>query len=54
MLHEGTITLQGLIDGYIQSGMLGSLDAYVKDRDLKGKVWNESDVKFLFKDFFEE
>lgn len=54
MLHEGTITLQGLLDGYIQSGMLGSLDAYVKDRCLKGRVWNESDVKFLFKDFFEE
>ena len=52
MLHEGTLTLQGLLDGYIQSGMWGSLEVYAKDGCLKGKVWNESDIKFLFEDFF--
>lgn len=54
MLHEEALTLQSLLDEYIQSEMLGSLDVYVKDRYLKGKVWNKSDVNFLFKDFFEE
>ena len=54
MLHEGVLTLHDLLDGYIQTNKLMSLDVYVKDTHLKGKVWSKSDLEFLFGDFFED
>lgn len=54
MLHEGVLTLHDLLDGYIQTNKLASLDVYVKDTHLKGKVWSKSDLEFLFGDFFED
>lgn len=54
MLHEGVLTLHDLLDEYIQTNKLASLDVYVNDTHLEGKVRSKSDLKFLFGDFFED
>lgn len=54
MLHEGVLTLHGMLDEYIQTDKLAPLAAYVNDTHLEGKVWSKSDLKFLFGDFFED